>query len=114
VLSVGPGFCWQLYEMRDSNDVVVQGAACYLERRGDGLRGLLRRDAHGWWVADFHGNRMNVPDAVVESVRGTAPYGARLLDEQAELAYNPAHRRRVRGFPSTVPCPDCGATVVVA
>ena len=114
VLAVGPGFVWTVYEMRDNNDWVVEGAAVYLERRDDGLRGLLRQDCRGWYVVDFHGNRMNVPDSVVDSIRGTAPYGVHLLEEQRELAYDPAHRRKVRGIPNFVDCPDCGATVVVA
>lgn len=114
VLAIGPGFCWQAYEMRTGNGALVEGAAVYLERRDDGLRGLLRQDCLGWWVASFHGKRMNVPDSVVDKIRGTAPYGVHLLEEQAGLAYDPAHQRKVRGIPNFVECPDCGATVSVA
>lgn len=113
VLAIGPGYCWMAYEMRVGDDI-VEGAAVYLERREDGLRGLLRKDCRGWYVVDFHGNRMNVMTPIIDEIRGTAPYGVCLLDEQAELAYDPAYRRKVRGYPSTVECPDCKATVVVA
>lgn len=109
VLAVGPGYCWQAYTVDG-----VECAAVYLERRGDGLRGLLRRDCRGWYTVDFGGERVDVPDSAVDAIKGTAPYGIPLLEQQAELAYDPAHRRKVRGYSAKVECPDCKATVIVA
>lgn len=110
VLAIGVGHCWQTYQATGG----VEVAACYLERRDDGLRGLLKKDLRGWYVSGLRGERVNVPASVVESIKGTAPYGIPLLEQQADLAYDPAYRRKVRGYPSHVDCPDCGARVVVA
>lgn len=77
-LAVGPGYRWSPYT---SNG--VECAALYLDHGN--LRGLVRRDSRGWYVAG-NGTRQPIPPEIVQTLRGTQPDGYPILEEQAELA----------------------------
>lgn len=108
VLAAGRGFSWQAYTADDG----VECAALVLERRRDGLTGLVRRDLRGWYVAHRNGSRINIPNSVIAELVGTNPPGVRLLEDQVGLAESSG--RPLRHLPYTVTCPDCGAEVIAS